>query len=86
VRRRLRELGVSSIPRGPLTTTRENPGGLTERQLEVARLVGAGLTNQEIAARLVLSVRTVENHVAAVLGKLGVRKRHDVAGRVARET
>jgi DNA-binding CsgD family transcriptional regulator/tetratricopeptide (TPR) repeat protein len=86
VRRRLRELGVSSIPRGPLTTTRENPGGLTERQLEVARLLGAGLTNQEIAARLVLSVRTVENHVAAVLGKLGVRNRHDVAGRVARET
>jgi DNA-binding CsgD family transcriptional regulator/tetratricopeptide (TPR) repeat protein len=83
VRRRLREFGISRIPRGPLLATRENPGGLTDRQLEVAKLLAAGLTNPEIAARLVLSVRTIENHVAAILGKLGARSRRDLATRTA---
>jgi DNA-binding CsgD family transcriptional regulator/tetratricopeptide (TPR) repeat protein len=79
-RQRLRELGVRRIPRGPTGPTRENPAGLTERQLEVAQLVGEGLTNAQIAERLVLSVRTVDHHVAAVLQKLGVPSRSDVAG------
>jgi DNA-binding NarL/FixJ family response regulator len=81
VRARLRDRGVSRIPRGPLGSTRDNPAGLTERQVEVARLLAAGLSNAEIAERLVVSVRTVDNHVAAVLEKLGARNRRDVAGR-----
>jgi DNA-binding CsgD family transcriptional regulator len=77
-RARLRSHGVRA-PRGPRAGTRANPAGLTERQLAVLELVSEGMTNSEIADRLVLSVRTVDHHVAAVLGKLGVRSRRDVA-------
>ncbi len=79
LRDRLRELGIRHIPRGPQPTTRENPAGLTDRQLEVLRHVLAGRTNTEIAAALVLSVRTVDHHVSATLGKLGVASRHEAA-------
>jgi DNA-binding CsgD family transcriptional regulator/tetratricopeptide (TPR) repeat protein len=80
-RQRLRELGTTSIPRGPQATTRENPAGLTPRQLEVLGLLRDGLTNAEIADRLVVSVRTVDHHVSAVLQKLGVTTRHEAAAR-----
>ena len=83
VRARLRELGVTRVPRGPLEETRGNPAGLTARQVDVLRLLGQGYTNAQIADRLVLSVRTVDSHVAAVLGKLGVRDRRDAAARAA---
>jgi DNA-binding NarL/FixJ family response regulator/tetratricopeptide (TPR) repeat protein len=82
VRDRLRDLGAR-VPRGPAVTTRENPAGLTARQLEMVQLLGEGFTNAEIADRLVLSVRTVDNHVAAVLDKLGIQTRRDIAARAA---
>ena len=78
-RGRLRELGVVSIPRGPQSSTRENPMGLTDRQLEVLELLAEGLTNAEIADRLVVSVRTVDHHVSAVLQKLGVESRQEAS-------
>jgi DNA-binding CsgD family transcriptional regulator len=81
-RRRLRDLGVTRVPRGPVPSTRANPAGLTERQLDVLDLVAEGLTNGEIAARLVVSTRTVDHHVSAVLAKLGVTTRKEVARRV----
>jgi DNA-binding CsgD family transcriptional regulator/tetratricopeptide (TPR) repeat protein len=81
VRARLRDLGAHRIPRGPAATTRQNPAGLTNRQIEVARMVGAGMTNAEIAAHLVVSVRTIDNHVAAVLQKLGATTRREVSAR-----
>ena len=68
-----------SVPRGPRATTRANPAGLTARQLAVLELLREGLTNAEIADRLVLSVRTVDHHVAAILSKLGVSSRREAA-------
>jgi DNA-binding CsgD family transcriptional regulator/tetratricopeptide (TPR) repeat protein len=82
-RRRLRELGVAAVPRGPAAATRTNPAGLTERQVEILRLLASGMTNAEIAARLVVSVRTVDHHVSAVLQKLGVATRREAAAAVA---
>jgi DNA-binding CsgD family transcriptional regulator/tetratricopeptide (TPR) repeat protein len=78
-RRRLRDLGMRTIPRGPAATTRENPLGLTARQVEVLDLLAEGLTNAEIAERLVVSVRTVDHHVSTVLAKLGVASRKEAA-------
>jgi DNA-binding CsgD family transcriptional regulator/tetratricopeptide (TPR) repeat protein len=83
VRTRLRERGVSRVPRRPAATTRANPLGLTERQLQVLRMIGDGLTNTEIAERLVVSARTVENHVAAALRKTGAHTRHEAVTRAA---
>ena len=77
---RLRELGLS-VPAGPREATRANPAGLTARQLEVLALLGEGLTNAEIAERLVVSQRTAEHHVAAVLTKLGASSRQEAAER-----
>jgi LuxR family maltose regulon positive regulatory protein len=48
---------------------------LSERELEVLRLIADGLTNQEIAARLYLSLNTVKVHARNIYGKLGVRNR-----------
>jgi DNA-binding CsgD family transcriptional regulator/tetratricopeptide (TPR) repeat protein len=83
IRTRLRDLGVTRIPRGPAAPTRANPAGLTARQLEVLRQLGQGSTNAQIAERLVLSVRTVDSHVAALLDKLGVTDRRAAAARAA---
>jgi DNA-binding CsgD family transcriptional regulator len=83
VRRRLRTLGVTRIPRGPLRGTKVNPAGLTARQIDVLRLLSKGCTNAQIASQLVVSVRTVDSHVAAVLGKLGAAGRREAAVRAA---
>ncbi|WP_407564135.1 ATP-binding protein [Streptomyces sp. 184] len=55
-------------------------GALSPREQDVARLASRGLTNRQIADVLFLSPRTVEQHVAKVLRKLGVRSRSDIAG------
>jgi DNA-binding CsgD family transcriptional regulator len=82
---RLRQLGAP-VPRGPRRSTAENATGLTEREAEIAQLVAVGLSNHEIAERLVLSDKTVGHHVSAILGKLGVRRRAEVAPRLAAES
>jgi DNA-binding CsgD family transcriptional regulator/tetratricopeptide (TPR) repeat protein len=82
--RRLYERGVRGLPRGPRPQTAENPGGLTTRELEVLRLLAEGLRNSEIAARLVVSPKTVDHHVSAVLRKLDVRTRGEAGAEAAR--
>ena len=79
VRQRLRELGITRVPRRRHADTRAHPAGLTRRQADVLALIADGLTNAEIADRLVLSVRTVDTHVAAILDRLGVRSRREAA-------
>jgi DNA-binding NarL/FixJ family response regulator len=75
---------VRGIPRGPHSRTRENPAGLTARELEVLGLLAEGLRNAEIAERLVLSEKTVGHHVSAVLRKLDVRSRGEAATKALR--
>lgn len=80
VRRRLRNLGATGIRAGPRRSTASSPSGLTRRETEVLDLLRKGMTDQEIAERLVLSPRTVSHHVSAILGKLGVRRRTEAIG------
>jgi DNA-binding CsgD family transcriptional regulator/tetratricopeptide (TPR) repeat protein len=84
VARRLRERGARGLPRGPRPTTRQNPAGLTARELEVLELVAQGLRNADIAERLFLSEKTVGHHVSAILRKLEVRTRGEASAEAAR--
>jgi ATP/maltotriose-dependent transcriptional regulator MalT len=59
----------------PATRDRQSETGLSARELEVLRLIAAGLTNAEIATRLVISEHTVHRHVSNILRKLGVSSR-----------
>lgn len=60
-------------------------GDLTARESEVLKMIGNGLTNAEIAERLVLSVNTVRNHVQSVLSKLGAHSKLEAAAIAVRE-
>ena len=84
VARRLRKEGARDVPAAPRPSTQSNAAGLTVRENDVLRLVGQGLRNAEIAERLVLSHRTVDHHVSAILRKLDARTRGEaiaIAGR-----
>ncbi|MER5802113.1 LuxR C-terminal-related transcriptional regulator [Streptomyces mirabilis] len=69
-------LGIGATPAAPATV----PDPLTRRELQVAALVATGMSNREIAAELVLSLRTVDFHVGNIRAKLGFRTRAQVAG------
>ena len=84
VARRLRKLGVRGLARGPRSRTRQNPAGLTARELQVLALLAEGLRNAQIAERLILSEKTVDHHVSAILAKLDVRTRGEASARAMR--
>jgi predicted ATPase/DNA-binding NarL/FixJ family response regulator len=62
----------------PVAHDRTASGRLTERELEVVRLLGRGLANRQIAQELVISVRTVDRHVENILGKLELTSRGQI--------
>jgi DNA-binding CsgD family transcriptional regulator len=82
--RRLRARGTLNIPRGQRAATLENPAHLTTRELEVLLLLAEGLRNAEIASRLIVSPKTVDHHVSAVLRKLSVKTRGEAGAEAAR--
>ena len=79
VRRTMRDLGIRGIPAGARTATKAHPRGLTAREQQILQLLSEGQSNEEISATLFISVRTVEHHVSAILGKLGASTRQGAA-------
>jgi DNA-binding CsgD family transcriptional regulator len=79
VRHTMRDLGIRGIPAGARTVTKAHPRGLTAREQQILELISEGRSNEEISATLFISVRTVEHHVSAILGKLGVSTRQGAA-------
>ena len=78
-------LGAALLSPDAATDRPSGPGGeLSDREIEVLRLVALGLTNADIAEDLYVSVRTVETHRAHVQHKLGVKSRADLV-RIARQ-
>ena len=61
----------------------EAPGGLSAREIQVLRLVAAGMTNRAIAAELYLSERTVHRHISNIFGRIGVNSRAAAAAYAA---
>jgi DNA-binding NarL/FixJ family response regulator len=72
-------LVVVRVPNGPPTPTTETLRTLTPREREIAGLIGAGLTNKEIATRLGITVGTVKHYVHQILDKTGLRGRVAIA-------
>lgn len=83
LRVRFERVAASELPRPRSVTANQAAkdafGGLTSREREVAALIGGGLSNRDMAERLVLGERTIETHVGNVLSKLGFTSRAQVA-------
>jgi DNA-binding CsgD family transcriptional regulator len=71
----LRLKGATKVPRGPRASTIANPAGLSARELDVLALIRSGARNSDIAERHVLSPKTIDHHVSAILRKLKVSDR-----------
>jgi DNA-binding CsgD family transcriptional regulator len=84
VARKLRELGVRGLARGPRPATRANPANLTPRELEVLGLLVEGRSNRQIAEALFISDKTASVHVTNLLAKLGVHSRLEAAAMARR--
>jgi DNA-binding CsgD family transcriptional regulator len=81
---RLRSMGARRVPRRKRSSTRSNPANLTDREMDVLALLAAGLSDKEIAQRLVISQHTVHHHVSAILRKLGTASRGGAATEAVR--
>jgi DNA-binding NarL/FixJ family response regulator len=63
----------------PTASEPDHPGGLTDREVDVLRLVARGLTSADVGQQLFLSPRTVDWHLSSIYAKLGVRSRTEAA-------
>ena len=82
VKQQMRENGIRKIPKGPRASTKANPGGLTERQVDVLKLLTRGMSNSEIASSLFISPKTVDHHISAIFAKLNLHSRTEAAAYV----
>ena len=85
LKQHMRARGVRGIPRGPRPATREHPFQLTNREMEVLACLVDGLSNVAIAAKLSLSPRTVEHHIASIRHKMGVDSRNEAVARALKD-
>jgi len=76
LKQNMRAQGIRSVPRGPRPAARANPFGLTGREMEILGYLVDGTSNQAIAQKLSLSIRTVEHHNASILQKMQVPTRN----------
>ncbi|WP_332646922.1 response regulator transcription factor [Lysinibacillus sp. 54212] len=67
------------LHKSPLQIQQEHLLQLTDRELDILKLIGEGKTNKEIAATLFLSIGTVKNHITSILGELDLRDRTQLA-------
>ena len=74
-----RHVAAALTPRSTGALPRQSTDELTGRETDVLRLIAAGATNREIAARLFLSEGTVKNHISRILSRLGLRDRTQAA-------
>jgi DNA-binding CsgD family transcriptional regulator len=80
----MRSSGIKGIPRGMRKSTRSNTALLTEREMDVLKLLKDGLQNKEIASKLFISAKTVDHHISAILFKLDVNSRVKAVTEAAR--
>jgi DNA-binding CsgD family transcriptional regulator len=85
LKQEMRSKGIRGIPRGPRPSTRENPFGLTARELEVLASLAEGLSNHAIANKMSLSTRTVEHHITSILQKLELQSRGEAVALALKE-
>lgn len=79
IERRLQMIQQTQARLQQLERRQATASELSERERQVLRLVACGMSNEEIAARLVIAEGTVKNHVTAILGKLNVKNRWEAA-------
>ena len=79
-------VGAIALAASPTVAQKKYDPGATDTEVKVAGLVADGLSNPEIAAKLMLSRRTVSTHVSHILKKLNVQSRTDIAREAALRT
>ena len=84
LRAHMRKEGIRGVPRGRRQATRDNPAGLTAREMQVLLLVAEGCPNSQIAHQLSRSLRTVDHHLAAILAKLAAASRTEAVAAARR--
>jgi len=85
MKQEMRISGIKKIPRGIRQSTRKNPALLTSREMDVLELLKEGLQNKEIASKLFISFKTVDNHITSLLFKLEVNSRSKAVAEATRQ-